>query len=392
MIIILLMIATPLFGIIYLLYYFGAQGAAFISPNVKAYILLALIYSYFKISSVIQYCSVGNIPSTPTSTIIQLPCSAYVIIGIIQIAFISYIGWEKRKQEKKKAGESSPLLLSDLFEDVNNNNASDKKLMKDTHNSDYRHQRSTQMAKALAKNLSRNLNEEELDTKLDSEIKLIATDSQNFPILSTWEHGVLKATIRSMVKKGYDNNPSAVGSAMTMLEMDLQHERAASKGVETPEEDTTSGIYMYQNEKHFVFIDHAGYILAEDKHGVIASGGEIVERGKYICPLPKGFLSGSSDRERNRNSLNNQANHTESSILQTLQARAAKRKQGNQKNQMSKTIPAYNPNDFPTLAQYPREQIEEAVQKLMKEHGMTRQQCLVNLEMDLHEQELLTKR
>jgi hypothetical protein len=39
----------------------------------------------------------------------------------------------------------------------------------------------------------------------------------------------VEATIKSMVQKQYNNNPKAVGSAMIMLEMDLQHERAANK-------------------------------------------------------------------------------------------------------------------------------------------------------------------
>ena len=51
----------------------------------------------------------------------------------------------------------------------------------------------------------------------------------------------------------------------------------------------------------------------------------------------------------------------------------------NEKNQ--NTAP-YNQLEFPTLSQYPREQIEEAVQNLMKQHNMTRQQALVKLEME----------
>ncbi|MBU4210787.1 hypothetical protein KKC08_00805 [Patescibacteria group bacterium] len=45
----------------------------------------------------------------------------------------------------------------------------------------------------------------------------------------------------------------------------------------------------------------------------------------------------------------------------------------------------YNPIEFPTLVKYNDQQIEDAIQKLMKEHGMTRHQCLVNLEQDLSE-------
>jgi hypothetical protein len=42
----------------------------------------------------------------------------------------------------------------------------------------------------------------------------------------------------------------------------------------------------------------------------------------------------------------------------------------------------YNPLEFPTLSQYPREQIEEAVQNLMKQRNMTRRQALVKLELE----------
>lgn len=45
----------------------------------------------------------------------------------------------------------------------------------------------------------------------------------------------------------------------------------------------------------------------------------------------------------------------------------------------------FNPIEFPTLVKYDSQQIENAIQKLMKEHSMTRQQALVNLEMDLSE-------
>ena len=40
-------------------------------------------------------------------------------------------------------------------------------------------------------------------------------------------------------------------------------------------------------------------------------------------------------------------------------------------NQKNANAP-YNLLEFPTLSQYPREQIEEAVQNLMKQHNMTR--------------------
>ena len=45
----------------------------------------------------------------------------------------------------------------------------------------------------------------------------------------------------------------------------------------------------------------------------------------------------------------------------------------------------YDPNEFPTLVKYQSQQIEDAVQKLMKEHSMTRQQAMVNLEQDMSE-------
>lgn len=48
----------------------------------------------------------------------------------------------------------------------------------------------------------------------------------------------------------------------------------------------------------------------------------------------------------------------------------------------------FNPNHFPTLVKYDTQKIEDSVQKLMKEHSMTRQQALVNLEQDLSELEL----
>ena len=45
----------------------------------------------------------------------------------------------------------------------------------------------------------------------------------------------------------------------------------------------------------------------------------------------------------------------------------------------------FNPNEFPTLVKYDSQKIEDAIQKLMKDRSMTRQQCLVNLEQDLSE-------
>lgn len=45
----------------------------------------------------------------------------------------------------------------------------------------------------------------------------------------------------------------------------------------------------------------------------------------------------------------------------------------------------FNPQEFPTLVKYDSQQIEDAIQKLMKDHSMTRQQALVNLETDLSE-------
>ncbi len=45
----------------------------------------------------------------------------------------------------------------------------------------------------------------------------------------------------------------------------------------------------------------------------------------------------------------------------------------------------FNPIEFPTLLKYDSQIIENAIQKLMKDRSMTRQQALVNLEMDLSE-------
>lgn len=51
-------------------------------------------------------------------------------------------------------------------------------------------------------------------------------------------------------------------------------------------------------------------------------------------------------------------------------------------NQKDQNTAPYDPLKFPTLSQYPREQIEEAVQNLMKQYNMTRQQALVKLEIE----------
>lgn len=48
----------------------------------------------------------------------------------------------------------------------------------------------------------------------------------------------------------------------------------------------------------------------------------------------------------------------------------------------------FNRIEFPTLVKYDSQKIEDAIQALMKNHGMTRQQCLVNLEQDLSEMEI----
>jgi len=45
----------------------------------------------------------------------------------------------------------------------------------------------------------------------------------------------------------------------------------------------------------------------------------------------------------------------------------------------------FNPIEFPTLVKYDSQQIEDAIQKLMIQHSMTRQQAMVNLEQDLSE-------
>jgi len=44
---------------------------------------------------------------------------------------------------------------------------------------------------------------------------------------------------------------------------------------------------------------------------------------------------------------------------------------------------------YPTLATYPFNQIETAVLRLQEKYHMTEEQCLLNLEMDLAEQEQL---
>jgi hypothetical protein len=51
-----------------------------------------------------------------------------------------------------------------------------------------------------------------------------------------------------------------------------------------------------------------------------------------------------------------------------------------------------DPKEYPTLVKYQPEMIEEAVSRLQERYlDMTRQQCLLNLEMDLEEKELLAK-
>ena len=53
---------------------------------------------------------------------------------------------------------------------------------------------------------------------------------------------------------------------------------------------------------------------------------------------------------------------------------------------MKQTKPQpFNPNEFLTLVKYDSQKIEDSIQKLMKDHSMTRQQALVNLEQDLSE-------
>lgn len=46
---------------------------------------------------------------------------------------------------------------------------------------------------------------------------------------------------------------------------------------------------------------------------------------------------------------------------------------------------SFDPIEFPTLVKYDSQQIEDAIQKLMKAHDITRDQALINLEMDLSE-------
>ena len=47
----------------------------------------------------------------------------------------------------------------------------------------------------------------------------------------------------------------------------------------------------------------------------------------------------------------------------------------------------FDPIEFPTLVMYDSQKIEDAIQKLIKDRSMTRQQALVNLEQDLSELE-----
>ncbi len=45
---------------------------------------------------------------------------------------------------------------------------------------------------------------------------------------------------------------------------------------------------------------------------------------------------------------------------------------------------------YPTLATYPQQMIHDAVKKLQAKYpDMTEQQCLLNLEMDLHQIDLM---
>ena len=52
----------------------------------------------------------------------------------------------------------------------------------------------------------------------------------------------------------------------------------------------------------------------------------------------------------------------------------------------------FDPAQYPTLAKYPPRMAWEAVIELQGKYpGMTEEQCLLNLDMDLEEKELLAK-
>lgn len=74
-------------------------------------------------------------------------------------------------------------------------------------------------------NLKRNLQKKLLDREIETGIELIYKNKSQYPNLSQWSKGTIKDTILNMVEKGYGDDPKAVYSAITMLEMDLEHEK-----------------------------------------------------------------------------------------------------------------------------------------------------------------------
>lgn len=62
------------------------------------------------------------------------------------------------------------------------------------------------------------------------------------------------------------------------------------------------------------------------------------------------------------------------------------------KNNNKHMMKKINKTEYPTLATYPFETIQTAVEKLQARYpDMTEHQCLLNLEMDLEEKALLAK-
>lgn len=91
-------LATPIFAIIVLIFYGAVIGASNLSPKRTAYWILAAIYLTFSFRSVLQYCSVGQIPETATTVTIQLPCLIYLIIFLLQAGIIISLGIMKNKK------------------------------------------------------------------------------------------------------------------------------------------------------------------------------------------------------------------------------------------------------------------------------------------------------
>lgn len=98
----------PILFILILILGGSAFGASHISPNKKAYWVLITIYLVSGFRSVFQYCSAGPIPDDPSIITIQLPCWAYALIFLLQIASIVLVGifHEKTSADDAKKLES----------------------------------------------------------------------------------------------------------------------------------------------------------------------------------------------------------------------------------------------------------------------------------------------